>query len=33
VTVNGARWERFDPEREWIDLPGDVGPAQVVAYY
>lgn len=33
VTVNGATWERFDPEHEWIELPGNLGPAQVAAYY
>lgn len=33
VMVNGQPWERFDPEREWIDLPGDLGPAQVVAFF
>lgn len=29
VTVNGQSWKRF--AGEWVELPGDIGPAEVVA--
>ena len=30
VTVNGRVWERLDPKKEWVVLPGDVQGVQVV---
>jgi hypothetical protein len=34
VTVNGKDYDKFDAEKEWIVLPGDVrGPQEVVARY
>ncbi len=31
VTVNGKSWEKF--KGEWVDLPGDIGEAKVVARF
>ena len=31
VTVNGKSWEKF--KGEWVDLPGDIGEANVVARF
>jgi hypothetical protein len=31
VTVNGERWK--DPLDEWVQLPGDIGSAEVVVRY
>ena len=31
VTVNGRPWKQFDGE--WVDLPGDIGPATVIASF
>ena len=34
VTLNGARYDRFDAKKEWIILPGDLhGLQEVVASY
>lgn len=34
VTVNGQAWERFDPKKEWVVLPGNVrGTQDIVAKY
>jgi hypothetical protein len=31
VSVNGKPWKKFAVD--WVDLPGDVGTAEVVARY
>jgi len=33
VTLNGRSWNRFDPEKEWIEIPTDAGDVAVVAKY
>jgi hypothetical protein len=31
VRVNGKPWREFDPAKEWILLPGNIGPCRVEA--
>ncbi len=33
VRVNGKPWSGFDPAKEWILLPGNIGPCRVEAKY
>ena len=33
VQVNGERWSDFNPAKEWILLPGNIGPCRVEAKY
>lgn len=33
VQVDGNSWKDFDPAKEWIRLPGDVGQLDITAYF
>ncbi len=33
VTLNGRPWSKFDPDKEWIDLPNDGSEISLVAHY
>lgn len=33
VRVNGKAWSRFDPAKEWVSLPGNIGPCRIEARY
>ena len=33
VTINGRQWTRFDPQKEWIEVPVDAGEVAVIAKY
>jgi hypothetical protein len=33
VTINGRPWSRFDPEKEWIEIPVDLREVAVIAKY
>jgi hypothetical protein len=33
VTVNEQPWNKFDPKREWVELPNLAAPATIVAYF
>ncbi len=34
VTLNGKVWDRFDPQKEWVILPGKLeGTHEIVARY
>jgi hypothetical protein len=33
VEVNGQAWTRFDPDREWVELPECAGRTRIVAHY
>ncbi len=33
VTIDGKAWEKFDPQKEWVELPKLQGPTTIIAYY
>jgi hypothetical protein len=33
VTIDGRPWTRFDPQKEWIEVPVDAGEVAVIAKY